>query len=181
MESHHLGILLVMILFLASCDVRPGMRKVGQETKKFVKALLLVDETSPECPAKITFDNYPGFRDWYRFSLHYPYHLIMIDTFDSGALEKYLGGDIRDPNVSSEHIVSGIVAIIKRKDALIFRSMSPDRRDIFRYGIFHYATGKLEWFSDEPALKNFLKQSGKLEFDSLEKSYNEFIRCQNKR
>lgn len=179
MKLYNFCISLVMILFLSSCDVGPRVKKAGQETRKFVKTLLLVDETSPKCPANITFDNYPGFRDWYRFPLQYPYHIIMIDTFDNGTLGKYTGGDIRNPNVSSKPVISGISAIIRRKEALVFRSTSLNGKEPIQYGIFFYATGKLEWFKDEPALKSFLKQSDKLEFDSLEKSYHEFIRRNN--
>ncbi len=103
----------------------------------------------------------------------------MIDTFDNGILKKYIGGDIRNPNVSSKPVISGISAIIRQKEALVFRSTSLNGKEPIQYGIFFYATGKLEWFKDEPALKTFLGQSDKLEFVSLEKSYHEFIRRQN--
>ena len=120
------------------------------------------------------FYNYDGFRDWYRFPLVYPYHIIMIDTYDRGWLEEYIGGDIRDPNVYSKSVLEGdISAIIRQDDRLIFKLEKPDKEGNL-YGIFDYRNGEVRRFKDADSLRRELEPGFPLEFDSLEKAYDDY-------
>ena len=120
------------------------------------------------------FYNYDGFRDWYRFPLVYPYHITMIDTFDRGWLEEYIGGDIQDSIVSSKRISTGdISAIIQRDDSLIFKLEKPDREGNL-YGIFDYRSGEVRQFKDLEALRSKLKPGFPLDFEPLKKAYDDY-------
>ena len=120
------------------------------------------------------FYNYDGFRDWYRFPLVYPYHIIMIDTYDRGWLEEYIGGDIRDPNVYSKSVLEGeISAIIRQDDRLIFKLEKPDKEGNL-YGIFDYRSGEVRRFKDTDSLRRELEPGFPLQFDSLEKAYDDY-------
>ena len=120
------------------------------------------------------FYNYDGFRDWYRFPLVYPYHITMIDTFDRGWLDEYVGGDIRDPNVSSKSVLEGdISAIIQRDDSLIFKLEKPDKGGNL-YGIFDYRSGEIRRFKDTDSLRGALEPGFPLLFESLKKAYDDY-------
>ncbi|MBQ9337860.1 MAG: hypothetical protein IJS14_11265 [Lentisphaeria bacterium] len=120
------------------------------------------------------FYNYDGFRDWDRFPLIYPYHIITIDGFDRGRLEEYIGGDIRDPNVSSKSVLEGdISTIILRDDCLIFKLEKPDREGSL-YGIFDYRSGEVRRFKDIDSLRCALEPGFPLQFDSLKKAYYDY-------
>lgn len=125
-----------VVFFLVACDVKQKKERVAGSTKETIKRLLLLDETSPKCPKNISFDNYPGFRDWYRFPLKFPYHMIMIDSFDTGRLDKFNGGDIRNPNESSETVIGGIKAIIPLDTCLIFRLAETTDTPLYRVFFF---------------------------------------------
>ena len=120
------------------------------------------------------FYNYDGFRDWYRFPLIYPYQIITIDGFDRGRLEEYIGGDIRDPNVSSKSVLEGdISAIIRQDDRLIFKLEKADKEGNV-YGIFDYRSGEVRRFKDTDSLRRELEPGFQLQFDSLEKAYDDY-------
>ena len=120
------------------------------------------------------FYNYDGFRDWYRFPLIYPYQIITIDGFDRGRLEEYIGGDIRDPNVSSKSVLKGdISAIIRQDEYLVFKLEKPDKEGNV-YGIFDYRSGEVRRFKDTDSLRRELEPGFPLQFDSLEKAYDDY-------
>ena len=120
------------------------------------------------------FYNYEGFRDFYRFPLIYPYHITMIDTCDRGQLEEYIGGDIRDSNVSSKSVFEGCIsAIIQRDDSLIFKLEKPDREGNF-YGIFDYRIGEVRRFKDTDSLRGALEPGFPLNFEPLKKAYDDY-------
>ena len=120
------------------------------------------------------FYTYEGFRDFYRFPLVYPYHITMIDTFDRGWLDEYVGGDIRDPNVSSKSVLEGdISAIIQRDDSLIFKLEKPDKGGNL-YGIFDYRSGEIRRFKDTDSLRGALEPGFPLLFESLKKAYDDY-------
>lgn len=117
---------------------------------------------------------YPGFRDFYRFPLVYPYHITMIDTFDRGWLEEYVGGDIRDSNVSSKSILEGdISGIILRDDCLIFKLEKPDKEGSL-YGIFDYRSGEVSRFKDTDSLRSALEPGFPPDFEPLKKAYYDY-------
>lgn len=120
---------------------------------------------------KADFYNYMGYRDWYRFPLKYPYQMEMIDTFDEGIFGKYIGGDIRDPNNSSEGIIP-VSALIQRGDCVIFR-LPEDKfyGNGYLYAVFYYGSGQLHQFKDESSLKLELKTDFPLRFQSLEEAF----------
>jgi len=133
--------MLGMSLLLTGCSkIRSGVHFCKEKAQILIR--VLSSDVAKDCPDSVTFDNYPGFRDWYRFPVHYPYHFLMIDTLNSGTLEKYDGGDIRDPN-SSSVTVDGCTDIIKlgwNSEFLIF-----ERADQ-RFGLFHFASGQCRFF-----------------------------------
>ena len=119
------------------------------------------------------FYSYEGFRDFYRFPLVYPYHITMIDTYGRGWLEEYIGGDIENSSESSNSILSDISAIIREDDRLIFKLEKPDREGNL-YGIFDYRSGEVLRFKDADSLRSELGMKDPLQFDSLEKAYNDY-------
>ena len=122
------------------------------------------------CCEKADFYNYRGYRDWWRFPLKYPYQVLMIDTFDVGTFEKYNGGDIRDPNNSSEGIIT-VSALIQQDDRVIFRLPEDEfYGNGYLYAVFYYDSGQLLQFKDEASLKLELKTDAPLIFQSLEEA-----------
>ena len=119
---------------------------------------------------KADFYNYTGYRDWWRFPLKYPYQMLIIDTFDVGTFEKYNGGDIRDPNNSSEGIIT-VSALIQQDDRVIFRLPEDEfYGNGYLYAVFYYDSGQLLQFKDEASLKLELKTDVPLKFQSLEEA-----------
>ena len=155
------------VLFVTGCGIRSTGEKVLRKLKEFAKVLLLADETDPD-PGRCTFDNYPGFMDWHRFPLQYPYHVMMTDDFERGRLEKFDGSDIRDPNTSSKQILSGIGGIIQKKDCLIFRRIR------YEYGVFDYRSGETRFYQSEDELKRAVGAED-LRFRSLKESYDDWF------
>ena len=130
----------------------------------FAPLALLFDEP----PENKTFDKYPGVYDTYRFPLQYPYHIIMIDDFDNGHLEKFDGTDITDLHTSSKHILSGIGGIIQKEDRLIFRRIR------YEYGVFDYRSGETRFYQSEDELKRAVGTED-LRFRSLKESYDDWF------
>ena len=131
----------------------------------FAPLALLFDEP----PENKTFDKYPGVYDTYRFPLQYPYHIVMIDDFDKGYLEKFDGTDITSLHASSENILSGISGIIRKEDCLIFRRIR------YEYGVFDYRNGETRFFQSEDELKRSVGAE-ELPFRSLKESYDDWFR-----
>lgn len=156
MKARFISCLLFLMLMFSGCDAGKKTKNVWGSVKHFISTALVMDETSATCPSHINYYNYTGFRDWYRFPLEYPYHIIMRDTLETGSLEKFDGGDIRNPNESSEPVVGGIEAIIPLKTCLIFRLAKT--ADSFLYGVFFYADGKRLSFDREEEMQRFFLQ-----------------------
>ena len=83
-----------------------------------------------------------GFRDWWRLPLIYPYHLIMIDSFERGFLEKYdpesLIADRRGEVLLTDITEtggSGSYLIFRRQDSFYLLN-------IFTAQMQHFQTGK---------------------------------------
>jgi len=122
-----------------------------------------------------TFEHYTGFRDWYRFPLRKPYHFLMTDILTRGRLEKYNGGDIREPMQSSRPIggCSDIVRLCWNDEMVVF-----DRAG-GQYGILTFADGVCHLFPTEEARAAFLKahdpaQEPGLEMHTPEYYYSRF-------
>ena len=145
--------ILSMSLLLTGCSkIRSGVHACKEKAQDLIRALS--SDVAKECPDSATFDKYPRFRDWYRFPVRYPYHFLMIDMLDSGNLEKYDGGDIRDPNSSSVSI-DGCMNIIKlgwNSEFLIF-----ERAD-HRFGFFHFVSGQCRIFDTRAERDRMLAQ-----------------------
>ena len=133
--------LFAVVLLLTGCSkIQSGVHVCKEKARELIRALF--SDVAKECPDSITFDNYPGFRDWYRFPVRYPYHFLMIDTLESGTLAKYDGGDIREPNSSSVS-VDGCTDIIKlgwNSKFLIFECAD------HRFGLFQFDSGQCRIF-----------------------------------
>lgn len=168
---------LFFLLFLPGCGkIKQKISHVKQKTKAAVKLLLSFDETTEKCPSNLTFDNYPGFRDWYRIPLKYPYHLIIVDSFEKGTLHHYHGGDIRNPMVSSRFITGDIMAILPHETFLLFQKKSSGSIQKTQYGIFFYKTKELKIFDPESELNSLLPDTNFKKFITLEEAYQKFTR-----
>ena len=101
-----------------------------------------------------TFEYYTGFRDWYRFPLKKPYHFLMTDTLTQGRLEKYTGGDIREPMQSSRPIggCGNIVRLYWNDELVVF-----DRAG-GQYGVLTFEDEVCRLFPTEEARTAFLKK-----------------------
>lgn len=134
----------------------------------FVLLVLAGCDASPPAPGG-KFYTYTGFRDWWRFPLQFPFHVIIIDTFESGNIEKYdAAGDIADPNASSTEIVDDVTAISPAAEYVAFRR----KKD---WGVLIYRTEETLFFDTDTALISHLRQCFPAEprpnFQSLELAF----------
>ena len=170
----NISLLAIAIIFclLSGCGFKKKAKKGAGEVKELVKTVLLVDEVSPECPQHLNFDNYQGFWDWYRFPLKYPYHVIMIDDYKEGDIEKFDGIDIRDPNTHSEYIVLGVDSLSPQENFVVFHISRGD--DANKWGILYYESGEVLYFQTKEELLKKLSLPD-LKFYNLEYLYNQFV------
>jgi len=163
--------MLCIVCMNYGCGIRTKAKKACSEIKEFIKVLLLVDEVSPECPPHLNFDNYQGFWDWYRFPLKYPYHVIMIDDYDEGDIEKFDGTDIRDPNTHSEYIVLGVDSLSPQESFVAFHISEGDTAN--KWGMLQYESGEVLYFQTKEELLKKLSLPD-LKFYNLEYLYHQF-------
>ncbi len=99
------------------------------------------------------FFTYDGFRDWWRLPLVFPYDLVMIDTLDSANLTRFKGGDVQDPNHSSEQLQGpqDITRFSFDRHFLIGRRGPVwwDKNRPLDWFIFEFRTEKLTIYSSE--------------------------------
>jgi hypothetical protein len=163
------------------------MKKAGAEAaKKQAEAIAarkaLVDPallaSAPE-----DFFTYDGFRDWWRLPLVFPYELGWIDTFETADLQRYLGGDVRDPNKSSEQNVQGVRTITGfafDRRFLIGREGPPywEKTRPESWFIFEFSTATLTQFTSEPEMIEAAKvrgYTGETSLKSIEQRFNEYF------
>jgi len=171
----NISLLAVAIIFclLSGCGIRTKAKKACREIKEFIKVVLLVDEVSPECPPHLNFDNYQGFWDWYRFPLKYPYHVIMIDDYKEGDIEKFNGKDIRNPREDADHIVSQVDSLSPQEIFVAFHISEKEDATKNKWGILQYESGEVLYFqTKEELLKK--RSLPDLKFYNLEYLYNQF-------
>ena len=115
----------ILLLFFAGCDDSPSQPGEG-------------------------FYSYQGFRDWWRIPLRYPYQIRIIDSFESGTLEKYDPASlIADPRC--ETLAEKVVEAGYHGKFAVFRQKNKEKP----YGILIYASGAIKNFSTEEDLKKF--------------------------
>ena len=167
-------IFMMLSLLTGCCGCGCGQFIISSVMLLLTGLLAVIPKLSEEIVSyRPDFYNYSGFRDMDRFPLVYPYHMVMIDTYDCGCLEEYIGGDIEDSYRSSRPVLSGISAIIQREDSLLFKLEKADKEGN-HYGIFHYPTKEIRRFKDLDALRGELKPDFPLDFESLEKAYDNY-------
>ena len=93
---------------------------------------------------------YPGFRDWWRIPLVFPWQIHIIDTFDWGDFEKY------DPvslvgEAKTTTSLDDITAFCDAENYWLFK----DKKNNFY--AFHIATEKMRKFEAEDELRLFLE------------------------
>ena len=167
--------MLCIVCMNYGCGIRTKTKKVCREIKEFIKVLLLVDEVSPECPPHLNFDNYQGFWDWYRFPLKYPYHVIMVDDYKEGDIEKFDGTDIRDPNTHSKYIVPGVDSLSPQEIFVAFHISEKEDATKNKWGILEYKTGEVLYFQTKEELLKKLALPD-LKFYNLEYLYHQFAK-----
>ena len=96
------------------------------------------------------FYYYPGFRDWWRIPLVYPYQIHIVDSFDCGDFTKY------DPSslVASpegEVLISSVTAFAETGKYWLFK----DGKNFFSFDI---PAERIRRFDSEGALTVFLKE-----------------------
>jgi hypothetical protein len=164
----------ILVCATYGCGIRTKAKKACSEIKEFIKVVLLVDDVSPVCPPHINFDNYPGFRDWSRFPLKYPYHVIMIDGYEHGNIEKFNGKDIRNPRERSEYIVFWVDSLSPQETFVAFHISEKEDATKNKWGIFQYESGEVLYFPTKEELFQKLSVSD-LKFYNLEYLYNRFF------
>ncbi|OGV52876.1 MAG: hypothetical protein A2017_17085 [Lentisphaerae bacterium GWF2_44_16] len=164
---------LCIVCMSYGCGIRTKAKKVCRGIKEFIKVVLLVDEVSPVCPPSINFDNYPGFCDWYRFPLKYPYHVIMADGFEYGRIEKFDGTDIRNPNNHSNCIVSRVDSLSPLETFVAFHISEKEDVPKNKWGMLQYESGEVLYFPTKEELFQKLSVSD-LKFCDLEHLYRQF-------
>ncbi len=129
------------------------------------------------------FFTYNGFRDWWRLPLVFPYELEWIDTFESANLQRHRGGDVRDPNKSSENVqdIGKITHCSFDRRFLIGRqgptSFDKDRPE--SWFIFEFAPATFKEFGSESKMLEAAKSrgyTGGLSLKSIEQNYNDYFR-----
>ena len=129
------------------------------------------------------FFTYDGFRDWWRLPLVFPYELEWIDTFESANLQRHRGGDVRDPNKSSENVqdIGKITHCSFDRRFLIGRqgptSFDKDRPE--SWFIFEFAPATFRQFGSEREMLEAAKSRGYiggLSLKSIKQNYNDYFR-----
>ncbi len=107
----------------------------------------------------------------------------MIDGFDAGILQKYNGGDIRDPMQSTQKIFNNITHLHPAEYRVYFKYnenfYSPEKQPEHRYGYFVYATETICTFSSLQEMNADIPGTEKLQesdFKNLKHFYDLFCR-----
>ena len=143
--------------------------------KSYVPAHLL-KTVDPE------FYSYPGFRDWWRFPLTYPYSIQCIDTFESGDLCRHDGkSNISDGEEAQIQGLSALTAfsfdaryLVGLTDIEGTHSKTGSR--IFKWVLIEFATGEIDSFESEEGLATAAKArgySGDMELEDVKTRYEE--------
>ena len=161
-------------------------RKNADDTKRRAEVIAARKAlTDPSLLPKATEDffTYDGFRDWWRLPLVFPYELQWIDTFESANLQRHRGGDVRNPNKSSENVqdIGKITHCSFDRRFLIGRqgptSFDKDRQE--SWFIFEFAPASFSQFGSERKMIEAAKSrgyTGGLSLKSIEQNYNDYFR-----
>ena len=110
------------------------------------------------------FYTYPGFRDWWRFPLVYPYSIHCIDTLEEGSLCRHDGtsriADGGEGRVMDDitHLSFDADLLLVRQEVTVADNGGPQRK--FVYVVFEFETGKKSQFKTERALWAEAKKRG---------------------
>ena len=103
------------------------------------------------------FDTYPGFRDWDRIPLKYPYQLLRIDRKPLCALER-LSAPEDVVLAKGTTILSDIEIIAPAKDfAAVEMSLEDINQGDKKFAILSYESGECEFFLTEEEMFEHLK------------------------
>ena len=130
-------------------------------------------DTSPAPPGRAGFDTYCGYRDNWRFPLCFPFHMVMIDDFARGHLEKYDPTKQIEDISASETLATQVTRIAMQPDRVIFQR-TPGDNDPSSYGVLDYRDGTVRRFADEAELLEYLRGAGIAapDWTGLEQAYN---------
>ena len=95
------------------------------------------------------FYSYPGFRDWWRIPLVYPYQVRILDSFDCGYFEKYDPSSlVAEPK--GEVLIPAVTAFAETGKYWLFK----DGKHCFSFDI---TASRIRRFDSEGALTVFLE------------------------
>ena len=126
------------------------------------------------------FFTYPGFRDWWRFPLVYPYSIYCIDTFDDGTLSR-CDGEAKIADGAGQAVLDGITHLnfdgaflLARRGADV--KQNGIRRRLYTYVLFEFNSGQ-RWVFDTEAgmLREEEKRgyTGPAELMTVEEGYHQ--------
>ena len=96
------------------------------------------------------FYYYPGFRDWWRIPLVYPYQICILESFDRGYFEKYNPSSlVASPN--GNVLISSVTAFAETGKYWLFK----DGKNFFSFDI---PAERIRRFDSEGALTVFLEE-----------------------
>lgn len=143
----------------AMSKVEGAGEEVRQEEQRKREHIERIKEMVPaarrdQVPAD--FYTYPGFRDWWRFPLVYPYSIHSIDSLEDGNLCRHNGTSrIADGGESSvmediTHLSFDADLLLVRRAVTVTGDGAPRRK--FVYVVFAFETGQKAEFDTEKAL-----------------------------
>ena len=157
--------------------------KVKERTEQRRKKISYLLSGVPDAvSSKINADFYEfcGQKDWWRIPLVYPYHMIRVDDFYLGSLEKFKGGALKELRDSSTAAITFITRIAFDRKMLLFqRNVELNNSEKQEWGIFEFKTGQCIIFPSENAMfKAALDKDyeGELKLHSLLYQYRDFFR-----
>jgi len=175
----------VAVMVLAAC--LPGckeqrMRAQREEYARQAHIAKLKSWVPAEYAGKVDpdFFTYPGFRDWFRFPLVYPYSINMVDDLQDGALVK-VGPNKRIASGGAWGAILGRLSHIAFNDRYMVGRVNsgekwgtPKPEDI-HWVLFEFASGESKTF---PTEEEALAAAREVGFDSdtvllsVEEQYN---------
>jgi hypothetical protein len=172
-------IVFVMVPLFLGCGLTPAAReRAAADEKRRADHIAKLKSYVPEDVLKTVdpeFYTYPGFRDWWRFPLVYPYSIRCIDTLDSGGLCRHDGtSGISDGN-GERGVGLGLTEFEFDAHFLVGLSVNKDGDlDAGAWVLVEFTTGKIDSFRSKEELTAAAKArgySGNMELAGVESHY----------
>ena len=180
------GLLVLCVSCVLLAGVQCGPSESLKARKRAAKAHVekLKSYVDPEVLKTVDpdFFTYPGFRDWFRFPLVYPYQVEMVDELDLGALNRVRSGaKIREGGARGD-IVRWLTHLSFDGKFLVGRVYSgrkfaePKPADIY-WIVFEFASGEYERFDSKGEAVKYARDHGFTGDERLESLRTHYDRC----